>query len=98
MITRAKNYENAHINDNKSYLPYDNYPRVLSKISRVKAGNGEVSGAKDAQRVRPLLSKSHAQSMHRTKKMKKREECAMGRFFSRALFFARTLPCERRTL
>eukprot|EP00978_Attheya_sp_CCMP212_P023076 scaffold69917_cov59-Attheya_sp.AAC.1 len=66
----AKKYENADINDkNKnSYLPYHNYPRVPFESSRVNAGTGEVSGAGGAQRVRSVLSKSHAQRIHGTKK------------------------------
>jgi hypothetical protein len=58
----SKKYENADINDKnkKISLPYDSYPRVPFKASRMNAAMGEVPGARDAQRVRPLLSKSHA--------------------------------------
>jgi len=67
----AKKYENADINDKtkKSYLPYDSYHRVPFESSRVNSGTGEVSAAGGAQRVRSVLSKSHAQSMHGKKKM-----------------------------
>jgi hypothetical protein len=67
----AKKYENADINDKtkKSYLPYDSYHRVPFESSRVHSGTGEVAAAGGAQRVRSVLSKSHAQSMHGKKKM-----------------------------
>eukprot|EP00978_Attheya_sp_CCMP212_P032245 scaffold124949_cov31-Attheya_sp.AAC.1 len=66
----AKKYENADINDKnkKICLPCDNYPRVPFESSRVSTGTGEVSGARGDQRVRSGLSKSHAQSIHGTKK------------------------------
>eukprot|EP00978_Attheya_sp_CCMP212_P025199 scaffold80681_cov37-Attheya_sp.AAC.1 len=67
----AKKYkENADVNDKniKSYLPCDNYPRVPFESLQVRAGTGEVSGDGGAQRVRSVLSKSHAQSVHGTKK------------------------------